>query len=199
MPFVPVTDVAKVEINMQLDAVPVVNVMHVHQASGWNLTTITALSFVFTNWWAGFYSVDLSAQLELIDVTVTDIGVAGGVQVVQPGGSVGGDSGVSLPANAALVLSWRTGHTGRSFRGRTYAPGIPQHTQIDPQHVDPSEATGLQTAGAQLLTDLATASQDLVVVSYFSGGVARVTPIATPITNCLVNNQLDTQRKRLKQ
>jgi len=199
MPLPPVTDVAKIEIEYTLDSVPMVNVLHAHQTGGWSLATLTALQGYIYTWASLELMPDLSAQLILTGITCTDIGVVAGAQFAASHSFPGGDAGDSLPANASLVMSWRTPYVGRSFRGRSYIPGIPAHTQINPQQVDPTEAAGLQTAGTDLLTVLAGHTIDLVVVSYFGSGIQRVTPIATPITRCVCNQQLDTQRKRLKQ
>jgi hypothetical protein len=199
MPLPPVTDCAKVVAEYELSSVPVVNVWHVHQSGGWSLPTLTTLEGYFHSWLTLEVLPDLSQDLILKKITCTDLGVVAGAQYIGTHSDAGGDPTDSAPANVALVLSWRTPYIGRSFRGRSYMPGIPAHTVIDPQHVDPSEASGLQTAGNDLLTLLAGHTIELVVVSYFSAGAPRVTPIATPITRCICNNTIDTQRKRIKQ
>jgi len=199
MPLPPVTDTAKIEIEYELAGVPVVNVLHAHQIGGWNLATLTTLQGYIYSWASLELMPDLSQDLILKQITCTDLAVVGGTFFQASHSAAGGDPTDSAPANVALVLSWRTNQAGRSFRGRSYIPGIPAHTVVSPQKVDPSEASGLQTAGNDLLTLLNGHTIDLVVVSYFSGGAPRVTPIATPIVRCICNEQIDTQRKRLKQ
>lgn len=199
MPLPTVTDTAKIEIEYTLAGVPVVNVLHAKQSGGWNLSTLTALQGYIYSWASLELMPDLSQDLILTQITCTDLAVAGGSFYQATHAFAGGDPTDSAPANVSLVMSWRSNQAGRSFRGRSYIAGIPAHTVVSPQKVDSSEAAGLQTAGNDLLTLLAGHTIDLVVVSYFSGGVQRVTPIATPIVRCVCNDQIDTQRKRLKQ
>ena len=141
----------------------------------------------------------LSNELTWKKIIVTDIESADGVQYSQEGSIVGGFSDSSLPANAALVYSWRTGFSGRSMRGRTYVPGIPQTKQETPQTITEAFRAGQAVVAEALLTRLNAASMPLVVASYVNGGAPRTTPIATPITTVLVNATLDTQRRRIKQ
>jgi hypothetical protein len=199
MSLPPVTDVAKVELIAQLGGHEVVNIFHVHNTGGWDTPTLTDLQTLFATWLVEEYSPPLSNEVSWTDIISTDLGVADGAQVSGALSQDGGYADTSLPANVALVASWRTGYSGRSFRGRTFLFGIPSARQESPQKVTSAFASAIQGVMAALLDRLADASQELVVVSYFHDSAPRVTPIATTITNVLVNTQLDTQRRRLKQ
>lgn len=102
----------------------------------------------------------------------------------------------STPGNAALVVTFRTGLAGRSFRGRNYIGGLPL-VMDDPNHFTDAFAAALQAAYATLPTVLDTLTLTHVVASRWINGVLRTTGAATPVTGYTVNDQVDSQRRRL--
>lgn len=101
-----------------------------------------------------------------------------------------------VPHSIALVASHRTAQTGRSFRGRSYQPGLTEG-HIHGAYVDGATATALGDVYDYLRVELDLIGYDHVVYSLYSGGVARTTPVATPVTRTVVNLRVDTQRLRL--
>lgn len=108
----------------------------------------------------------------------------------------GSEIGLAIPASVALVVSHRTDRTGRSRRGRTYLPGLTEgNTAFNTADAD----AVIEAADTFDVLDTNLDLQDLdhVVYSLYSGGVAREVPVATVVTNRIVNNRVDTQRRRL--
>lgn len=200
MAFIPLPNGMRVVAEGQVDLLPVVNVFHVTAPGTVTPTDLSAVESVFQAWYGTDMSPLLSTHWTLPTITVTDVSVANGQQVIVSGlSTVGANGGDPLPSNVAWVFSWRTPFTGRSFRGRTYFGGLAASASIDGQHLDPSYgSTGLAAANA-LMADLNSAGYHLVVASYFNSGAPRVTGVATIVTNAIVNLTFDTQRKRIKQ
>lgn len=108
----------------------------------------------------------------------------------------GSEVAPAIPASVALVVSHRTDHTGRSRRGRTYLPGLTEGN-VDFNTVD---ALGIADAIDTFTawdSNLDAQELDHVVYSLYSAGVERVTPLATLVTSRIVNDRVDTQRRRL--
>lgn len=101
-----------------------------------------------------------------------------------------------IPASVALVVSHRTDRTGRSRRGRTYLAGLTEGS-TDGNTVDATAITRAGDCFDDIDTNLDSIDMDHVVYSLYSEGVARAVPIATLITNRIINNRVDTQRRRL--
>jgi hypothetical protein len=104
---------------------------------------------------------------------------------------VGESSSPALPNDMAVVISWRTGMRGRSFRGRTYIGGFTslslgsgsgKATQVEANHA------GNLVDAATVLLD-AEGAPPMCVHSRTGAG-------DTPITGGYVNLTWDTQRRR---
>jgi hypothetical protein len=98
--------------------------------------------------------------------------------------------------NVALVASFATAKTGRSFRGRSYIAGIPV-LNIAENEVTTVFAAFFVNAFAVLISDLDIDNDVLVVASFQSGSEPRVLGVATPVDSVSVNQRIDTQRRRL--
>lgn len=98
---------------------------------------------------------------------------------------VGGDL---LPRGNALVVTSRTALAGRSFRGRTYIPGLAETAS----GLDGRATTAAQDAVSAFLTDfntsMTTEGWPLGVASLFSAGVRRDPGIINNITGFITRN-----------
>lgn len=113
-----------------------------------------------------------------------------------PGGGLGFDFDIVPPAGGestsqcdnnatSCVVSLRTAFAGRSFRGRLFLGGVPNNAVIDGL-LDTTYRTAAAAAVFSFLdTVAAVRGVTPVVVSYFSLGVQRVTPVTTPIVSCI--------------
>jgi len=101
-----------------------------------------------------------------------------------------------MPANVALVVSHRTGHVGRSKRGRSYMLGF---TESDVSGNIPTAALALAASDTFTVynTDIDADDLELIVYSLYEDGSARTTPASTPVTSHQVDLRVDTQRRRL--
>jgi hypothetical protein len=93
-------------------------------------------------------------------------------------------------------MSWRTGFSGRSFRGRTFYAGI-ANTEVSDNLISTTLAANLLADATTLLNDLIAGGHNLVVFSQYADGAPRVTGVGTPINQAIIDNRIDTQRRRL--
>lgn len=115
---------------------------------------------------------------------------------VHAGPGTGGSS--PMPGNVSLVLTARTGFTGRSARGRVYSVGVDQSAVATAGHATTGYVNSMNAFGSDILSIFSLASWHYVVLSRFSGGVKR--PLATHLTVTTLgprNNEFDSQRGRL--
>jgi hypothetical protein len=140
----------------------------------------------------------LSSSYTLSNITVTDVSVANGTQVILPlvTDNTGAVTGVAAAANAACCISLRTNFTGRSFRGRFYVGGLPQEALLNAQSLQPSAAAAYAGFMEDFITAVSALGKTLVVVSNYAAGVVRVIALATEIISVIVDTKVDSQRRR---
>lgn len=191
----------KIVVTYGYDGVPSINVHFVLERtpsspidSAVLLTAANAMHSAMAAEWKN----QMGDEWEVTNVTAQDWTDIDGEQIptdeILP--IVGSEVTPSIPASVALVVSHRTDHTGRSRRGRTYLPGLTEGN-VDFNTVD---ALGLADAADTFThfdTVINAADMDHVVYSLYSGGQARVTPLPTIITSRIINNRVDSQRRRL--
>jgi len=134
----------------------------------------------------------------LQDITVTDVSVANGAQIITPytTSNVGTASGAPAAANAAMVASLRTAKTGRSFRGRFYLGGLSNGYFTSAQNIDPDTTALFATRFSDFIDALQALGLTLVVVSNYANKVLRLVALATEIIAVIVDTKVDSQRRR---
>lgn len=176
----------------------VVNVYHVSTSNPITTVNLTALAQVFIDWWNTDGKTQSSAAMALDNVVVTDVSQQNGLQVqvdvspAVPGTLVGADT----PSNVAAVVSWRTGQSGRSYRGRTYWGGLIA-SEVSTNFISAPRIAGMLVAFASLRTAILATGNVLVVASYRANGAPRVVGTPTPINSITMDTRVDTQRRRL--
>jgi hypothetical protein len=210
MPFVPVPGTALVESVYQQDGQIIENTMYFTHSGTPTLAELTALADAVNSAIRTSILPLLSTTIQLIRVVATMLDVLDGLTTIStvslPAG--GADSSAPIPSDVAFVVSMRTGHRGRSFRGRNYIPGLNR----DALGSSVNEATTAYiNALLAAYTNIQGAGVDggwvMSVVSRFSGftivggrkvPTPRTVGISTPITNFVsVDNVVDSQRRRL--
>lgn len=103
-----------------------------------------------------------------------------------------------LPNSIAACVSFRTGFTGRSARGRAFMPGLTE-AQVLGNTIDAGWVTNIQTAWNSLRTVLDSnfLGGGLAVTSFVEAGVPRVAGRQLLVTSIQVDGRVDTQRRRL--
>ena len=150
-----------------------------------------------TNWWNAIqaaYTQIANSNLNFDYVTARDISAPGlnEATYVIPQPHIGTAAGVALPANAAAVISWKTGQAGRSNRGRTYLFGLSDG------HASGSTLTSTYLGLAALVAlnirsfnNAAGAVQVVFAIASFTHGYYVI------VTSATIDAFVDSQRRRL--
>lgn len=198
MAFVALPGGVRIAMEFTVQGKVVVNIYHVSTTDPIVSIKLLALANIFVDWWATDMKGNFSQDIGLFSVVAHDVSVPNGIQetvAVSPT-VVGGIAEGAVTNNVALVASFRTLLTGRSFQGRSYQAGI-NVSDIDSNKVSAAKATDIALDYTTLMGVLDAADAPLVIASYITNGVPRVTALATPVSAVLVKLRVDTQRRRL--
>lgn len=109
----------------------------------------------------------------------------------------GGAAGETLAGSQALVITHKTGLSGRSFRGRTYLAGLTE-SQVNGNFITAATETAISAAWAATFDAWTNAGHELCVVSRWSNKVLRTIATHAVVTATgITNTRVDTQRRRL--
>lgn len=110
----------------------------------------------------------------------------------------GSAAGNQLPYQTSYVIKLGTGATGRSARGRLYAPPPASTALTSARTVTTTFSNAWVDAIADLLTDVLVAGWTGVITSRVTGGAPRPVGLNRPITDVIgANLNVDTQRRRV--
>jgi len=202
MAFIPIPSTSLISALFQDDdGVLAVN-RHYSQYTGDVDSTILELqATTYADYWSEVFAPLVELNWSLAGVVVRDMATEFGLEFnLTDGLPIDGTSADGkLPNQVSYTVTWLTGFVGRSFRGRTYAVGLPSGSVATGQKQLTSGAQGVyQDAWAGLLAAYNTAGHPLQVASLFEGGLPRTEGVTTPIVSARVNFPLATQRRRLR-
>ena len=198
MPFAPLPNGIKITFVFNILGQPVTFTIYV--TAGEPITTVQLnLALAAAEAWASTWIPALcNGSTQLIAIEALDVSVEDGVQLVQvPAVLIAGlVTGDAAPNSLAVVISWRTARVGRSYRGRTYFPGLAEGQMLG-NFINNAYQLNLAAAANGLTAAMSTAGLTHVVASYWSNGLRRSTAVATPVIANIVNLQVDSQRRRM--
>jgi len=165
-----------------------------------DLLAIEALASDLTTYWQTNMLNLQHNTLKFVACEVKRLGAPADLTgTVIPTGTVnGGQTGDCLPNNVSIAISFFTGMSGKSFRGRNYWAGIPE-LQCVGNVIGDTYLGNIQTAYSGMVgVDNVSTGWTWCVYSRVSGGADRVTGLPTNISGCgFVDNIVDSQRRRL--
>jgi hypothetical protein len=189
----------EVVLRFRLFGIPIVIVINVRMTSGFapNPTELSLINTQMTLWCGLDLMPVLSSDLEFVGTQSTDISVSTGGQVTVTNSVFGGVSSESLPSQLAVVVSLRTALRGRSYRGRSFIPGIPISYQASTGGIVTTTAQStILTAYNGIDGRLTTAHAQQVVLSRRQLGHPVLLAIPTTVISRLVDDTFDTIRRR---
>jgi hypothetical protein len=157
-------------------------------------------------WWSNSYAAIAPQALVLNEILITDMSEEEGIQFTRNGDGVNGEvSGDILPNNSSVCVSFRTGFSGRSRRGRNYVPGIPIGARDGVNTITQAYATAVTEAYTALIDSEVVSNAIWVIASRFSGvdpdtkrPIPRTEGVTTGVSAVVVTDLiLDSQRRRL--
>jgi hypothetical protein len=200
MPFVAAPNTIMAEMRMLIGVNRLENVLYFQGSAGVNTTLMTTLGNNLANWWDASLTPQLSTQLQLVEVYLTDLTTQTSPTVSIPKAPplTGNNAADLLPNNVALCVSFRTNGRGKSARGRNYVPGLVE-TEVSGSIVASTTTTPVVAAYNALKgAGTFTAGLEWVVVSRFHDNAPRTVALVQPITSVvLVDSVVDSQRRRL--
>lgn len=197
MAFQAAPQCVEVVLKMNQNTIPAVNVWNVDVGATVTDGILASVRDLFDEWITDTFSPQISNTVALAELIVTDISVEGGHQVTMaPTTPTGAATGQSVPANVALVASFRTSRIGRAYRGRSYTTGLVVGHLADAHSATTTHADAVGAAFVTLIDALTDAGYKLVVLSRFLNKVQRVVAVATEIIQVITNVKLDSQRRR---
>jgi len=200
MAYIPVPDVAMVELRGNLFSQNIENTLYFEYSGPPSTTALEELGDAVAAWWIAEVVANLSSDYSYREAYVTDLSASTAPTYValELTPVAGGNSSPSLPGNVAACISFRTPIRGRSGRGRNYLSGLGENA-VTGNQFGSSTASAL-TFAYNLLVD---GIEDMpgwtwVVVSRYTAGAPRALGVAYPITTAAFTDlNIDSQRRRL--
>lgn len=198
MAFQAAPNTIKIVFEGMQNNVPVVNIYHVQTPTTPVHGDLTATINVFLAWWVDTVRGGIHESYILQSIVATDISIENGEQVTYQllADGDGAATGEPCAGNGAMVISWRSGLTGRSNRGRTYIGGLPQSALATAQNLDTSYALSYAVAGTELIDAVAALGSKLVIVSRWLNNARRAVALIIEIVEVIVDTKVDSQSRR---
>jgi hypothetical protein len=197
MPFISTPQGIEVKLLMTQNSVPLVNIFNVDAGHAVAPIDLVLAAGVIDAWITASYANLVHTSVTFDQIIATDISVPNGAQSISiPTTTAGLAGGAAASANASVVASLRTLHTGRNFRGRSYTVGMNAPVILDAQHTTVAHAAGVSTAYVNLLAAFVTAGQKLCVLSRYLNNVLRAVGLLTEIVTIITDTKIDSQRRR---
>lgn len=196
--FIPASNTAKVEMRYTLLGQPAMNVFYFQGSTNWTLVTLEALADAVEAEWLSNIRGLQHAGVTLNSIVCTDVEVEDGLQFENNVGTAGNREGAALPNNVTIAISFRTGFSGRSRRGRLYHMGLVEADVTD-NSIGVLVGAALLSNYGNFFSEIAsTTTTQHVIVSYCNNGDWRTDALITPVASyVLTDTTVDTQRKRL--
>lgn len=198
--FIPVAGVMKIQLIYNFNSQAIENVFHVLSGGSLLGADLDRVEGVFAAWWTATGRLQAPTNLTLVKIVADALGGSAGLhREYTTGWTAGGSLGTTnTPGNVTTSIKLSTGTRGRSYRGRIYWPAIFQNDIVSGL-LSTARRDGIVAAVNTLRTNLtADGSNDqLVVVSYCTGGVWRGAGVASVVTNASGHTLIDSQRRRL--
>lgn len=198
-PFIPALNCTKTALHFSRNGQQVINTIWVDWGHAATEQNRSDLNDAILDWWSGTAATNADSSIQLDSVeTVNQESQNAPSTTTYPETPVNGSvAGGGAPNNVAQVVSLRTGLRGRSYRGRMYWAGIPKSKQATETTCDATWLTALAGDIQALLSVINALSAIWVVVSHWTAGAARASAVKTPVTGLVIDNQFDSQRRRL--
>jgi hypothetical protein len=202
MVFQPAVNCANAYVEGLVNGRTVGNSLNFRNVAGaYSQADIDDLADAVDDWFSGDILPFLSIDATYVNTHVR--GLASSIDLEadnNDGTGVGGEGAEPQPNNVSWVVSFRTGQTGRSARGRMYMWGTAlSWYQANEDLVIGATADSIIAAVDNLPAAVAAVGWEHVILSRFSSGVQR-TPnaLVIPVTQYLYTDlRVDTRRSRL--
>lgn len=200
MAFQPVPNAAKVAIEGELHGEAAVVTMGFLGNVGWESNILQGLADDISLWWRTEALDQLPGDYTFRQVVAKGLRSASDFEASNStnSGSFGTLIGQCLPGNCTLAISFRTGSTGRSRRGRIYWPGLLESAVTNNQIASLQISAIVGVFDSLLGGGITGPNWIWSVISRRQNGVQLANGVCYPITAVGVTDPfVDSQRRRL--
>jgi len=200
MAFIPVDQVASVELRYLYFGEQVENTLYFYNTDNISPGHMTALGNYIDDWWNAQIKPLQSTAVIMREIYITDLSDVEGPTVTNIDsagltGAVAGSAG--QPGNVSIALSYRSSARGRSGRGRNYFIGLTEFDVVE-NTVLQAKLDAITLAYEELIVNPPT-DWYWAVVSRYHDNAPRTEGIARAVISCgFTDNWVDSQRRRLK-
>lgn len=200
MPFVPIPRTAQFNIKYLYNDEEAQNTLYFQNDGGWTPESLDEGCEILHDWWVTYCKPTQPTAVELTEVSARDLdtlnGAVGQFSPLIP--QFGSQAVESMSNQVTLAVSFKTGFSGKSARGRNFWVGL-TITQVDTNEVATNTTTQIEGAYTALIGQGSMIPDATwVVASRRSNNAWRVVGVVYPIREAIVVNRVvDTQRRRL--
>jgi len=182
MAFQPVPNVAQVTVHGRVDGQLTINDLYFEIAGG-GITPVNlfALTTAVSNWVSGNLFSVLSEDWSAERCIGRDLTIANSFVVTVSDPVTGASASEAAPNNVAACISFSSGFSGRSGRGRNYIPGIPNDQITLNTMAAPFMVSLIEIYSALVGAGTFLAGWQMCVVSRRFGGAVRPEGVPFPV------------------
>lgn len=203
--FIPAANVVRVALRFSVAGNDAFNILHINNGSPATSGNLTTIAGIFQTWWSSTYRFYVSDQCNFIGATLTALDSPGSPFLVYSNsGTLSGDLHfAALPPQVTVAVSFATGLSGRSYRGRAYMIGLCVALGMTGGVLGVGPQTDIRALWENLRSALASAGKPLCIASFYSGidsdgkKIPRASAVVTNVSAVAVHPRIDTQRRRL--
>lgn len=200
MAFQSCPGVAEMVLHFESVGCPMANVLHFYKTGGsYVLADIEALAVIGDNFVAEEYLPLIHEGVTYLETTTRGLeNEIDDSSTDATNTGPGTATGFALVNSNSFCATLRTGHTGKSARGRFYAMPTVEDSLENAAQFTSTYTAGVVAALGVLKSDALASGWNLAILSRVSGGVKRSTGIVNLVTTIEArNNDVDNQRGRL--
>lgn len=202
MAFIPTPNAAHVDLGYRDDTGRTFsNGFDLLDATPYDLTKLGAVVSNVLAAWDELIAEIMGQYVSLVQVSARALDAANAPStIITPALPLAGAlAGVPLPLHSCVVVTFRSGLAGRSFRGRLFHTGMVQNNLFTQTQWTAAVAAAVGTQYNAFLTTFQTESLgEHVVISTQQGGITLAEGDPTPITSYVGRVNIGTQRGRVR-
>jgi len=176
------------------------NTLHLTTTGGgaWDAAGLEAACEAIAGWWSVNEEPLYSNSAQLLRIESRDLTTKVAPQHTFVCNYRGDQTTQILPISNCIAISFASGLTGRTQRGRVFRLGLVE-AQVEGSYLGSSFATALLDAWLELPVELALLPASHVILSRWLNGVKRAEGVGVPVaTYSLTETKVDTQRRRIQ-
>lgn len=199
MPFVPFANTAEFELRFTKGGEQVENTLYFQRSAAWTSVTLRAVADAVRTYVTSDMMAVLPEDVTFREVYARDLSTEESFDATSPAvGTVVGSAGEAMPNNVTICVTFRSGVTGRSNRGRNYVVGIPHDALLDPNTITGTYASAVISVWNGFIALADDNTSTWVIASRFHNGAPRTVGSTQAVLSVnLYDLKLDSARRRL--